>query len=395
MPATPFDEIHRRIAALQWAMAAHDFSAALIVQRADLFYFSGTGQDAHLFVPVEGQPQLLVRKSYERALEDSPIESISEVNSLNDLKATVDSALSGSPECLGMELDVLPVNNYRLYEDMFSGSAIRDVSPLLKQIRMVKSKYELAIIRRAAELNDSMFAKVPDFLREGMREIELAGLIEGYYRGHGHQGHVRVRSFNQEVFYGHIMSGANLAVPSSSVGPTGGPGPNASMPQGCGLKAIARHEPVQIDYVGIVDGYMADQARTFYIGEPPEKFRRVHETALSIQGALVAQGTAGTRAEDLYDTAMLMAEEAGLSEGFLGWPQPVPFVGHGVGLELDEYPLIGRKSSHVLQKGMVVALEPKFILPGEGLAGIENTFVVTENGLEKLTLFDDAIQVVG
>jgi Xaa-Pro aminopeptidase len=166
------------------------------------------------------------------------------------------------------------------------------------------------------------------------------------------------------------------------------------MPQGCGLKAIARNEPVQIDYVAVVDGYMADQARTFYLGEPPDKFRRVHEVALSIQNALVKQGTPGTRAGDLYETAILMAKEAGVSEGFLGWPQPVPFVGHGVGLELDEYPVIGRKSPFVLQTGMVVALEPKFIFPGEGLAGIENTFVVTKEGLEKLTLFDDSIQVL-
>jgi Xaa-Pro aminopeptidase len=393
MPATPFDEIRRRIQALQSAMGEHGFSASLIVQRADLFYFSGTGQKAHLLIPAAGEPRLLVQKSFERAVADSPIESIFRVKSLSELKAAVLSTLSGAPECLGMELDVLPVNNYRLYEEMFPGSAIRDVSPLVREIRMVKSPYELEIIRRAAALNDSMFAKVPDFLREGMREVELAGLIEAYYRKHGHQGYVRVRSFNQDVFYGHIMSGANLAVPSSSVGPTGGPGTNASMPQGCGLKAIARHEPVQVDYVAIVDGYMVDQARTFYMGEPPEKFRKIHQIAVAIQNALAGQGTAGTRAEDLYNTAIRMAEEAGLSDGFLGWPQPVPFVGHGVGLELDEYPLVGRNSPHVLQAGMVVALEPKFILPEEGLAGIENSFVVTESGLNKLTLFDDSLQV--
>ncbi len=139
---------------------------------------------------------------------------------------------------------------------------------------------------------------------------------------------------------------------------------------------------------------MVDQARTFYLGDPPEKFQRAHAVALTIQNELVRQGVAGERAERLYDTAMAIAEAEGLSEGFLGYPQAVPFVGHGVGMELDELPLVGRKSPHILEEGMVVALEPKFIFPGEGLAGIENTFVVTKTGLEKITTFDDAIQVL-
>ncbi|HMK35177.1 MAG TPA: Xaa-Pro peptidase family protein [Desulfomonilaceae bacterium] len=394
MPSVPRNEIIARIEALQSSLTDYGFSSALIVQRADLFYFSGTGQDAHLFVPAAGAAQLFVRRNYDRALADSPLESILPIKSLGEIGALIKAALGGHPECLGMELDVLPVNNYRLYEELFPDAAIRDVSTLIKHVRMVKSDYELQIVKRAAALNDSMFCTVQEFLKEGMAEIELAGLIEAFYRKHGHQGYVRVRSFNQEVFYGHVMSGSNLAVPSCSVGPTGGPGPHASLPQGCGFKRIGKHEPVQIDYVAIVDGYIVDQARTFYLDEPPEKFRTMHETALAIQNTLAEQGTAGTRAEELYDTAIRMAEEAGFLDGFLGYPQPVPFVGHGIGLELDEFPLIGRKSPHILQKGMVVALEPKFIVPGEGLAGIENSFLVTDNGMEKLTLFDDSIQVI-
>ncbi len=127
-------------------------------------------------------------------------------------------------------------------------------------------------MKRAARLNDEMFRSVKDILKEGMAEMEFAGLLEAFYRKHGHQGHVRVRSFNQEVFYGHVMSGPNLAVPSCSVGPTGGPGLNASMPQGAGSRIIRRHEPVSIDYVGIVDGYMVDQAERFSWGTPRRSF---------------------------------------------------------------------------------------------------------------------------
>lgn len=139
---------------------------------------------------------------------------------------------------------------------------------------------------------------------------------------------------------------------------------------------------------------MVDQARTFFIGEPPEEFLRIHSLALKIQQIIVDEGCPGASSEHLYELAVEMASEAGMLDGFLGYPHAVPFVGHGIGLELDELPVLGRKSPHCLTPGMVIALEPKFILPGKGLAGIENSFVVTDQGMKKLTLFDDAIQVI-
>jgi len=392
--STPLYEIENRIAALQTGLAQNGFDGAIIVQRADLFYFSGTGQDAHLVVPAEGQPVLMVRRDYDRARADSPLEHVRPAGSLSDLKEAVLEVMPHGMKCLGMELDILPVNNYRLYQELFQGAQIADISPLVREIRMVKSEYELDLIRKAAAMNDAMYAHIRGILQVGMTEIAFAGMVEAFYRKQGHQGYVRVRGFNQDVFYGHVMSGSNLAVPSCSLGPTGGTGPNASLPQGAGFKRIGRHEPVQVDYVAVVGGYMVDQARTFFVGEPPEKFLRIHSMALSVQDALIEQARPGVRAEELYETAVGLVEEAGLMEGFMGYPQPVPFIGHGLGLELDELPLVSRKSPHVLRPGMVIALEPKFILPGEGLAGIENSFLVTETGLEKLTRFDDAIQVV-
>lgn len=394
MPSTPSFEIERRINLLQYALRKNRMDAAFIIQRADLYYFSGTAQDATLFVPAEGIPVLLARRSFERAREDSPIERVVPVSSLHEFRRTIISSRLEKLSELGMELDVIPVNVYRQYESLFPGVQIKDVSPLIRQTRMIKSAYELGLIRRAAAMNDSMFESVSKVLKEGMREIELAAELESFYRRHGHQGLVRVRSFNNEVFYGHIMSGENLAVPSCSVGPTGGPGPSASMPQGVGLKKIKAEEPIQIDYVGIVEGYMVDQARTFFIGSVPDEYLQVHSLALQIQEAIVGEGKPGSSAETLYDMAVEMASSVGAAASFMGYPTPVPFVGHGVGLELDELPVLGRKSNAILEEGMVIALEPKFILPGKGLAGIENTFAVCESGLEKLTCFGDEIHLV-
>jgi Xaa-Pro aminopeptidase len=375
-------------------MAHAGLDACLIVQRADLFYFSGTGQEGHLFVPVQGQAQLTIRRSFERAAWESPLKPIHEINNLSELQEIINSASPRTMRSLGMELDVLPVNNYQLYRELFSEADIRDASPLIRKVRMVKSPYEIGLIRAAGRMSDAMFGEVHRILREGMTELELAGHVELVLRKDGHQGFVRTRGFNQEAFYGHIMSGSNLAYPGCAMGPTSGAGPNASFPQGAGHKKIRRHEPVQIDYVAVVEGYMADQSRTFFLGQPPEKYLRIHEAALKIQETIVHGARPGTPAEDLYHTALSIAKAAGLEEGFMGHPRPMPFVGHGVGLELNELPVIGKNSSTPLEEGMVIAVEPKFILPGEGLAGIENTFLVTANGLERICSFDDAIQVL-
>ncbi len=394
MRSTPSSEIEARINALKISMSAREIDLAIIIQRADLFYFSGTAQDAHLLVHVDSDPLLLVRRSLERTLEDSPINDIRGISSFAAIKEAANKLSSSGFKKIGLELDVLPVNNFRMYERLFPEVDFVDISPSIRSLRAVKSSHEIDLIGKAAELNDSMFVYAREILRPGMIEMEFAGLLEAFLRKREHQGLVRVRSFNNEVFYGHIMSGTNLAMPSCSVGPTGGPGPNASMPQGAGTRKIKRYEPVQIDYVGSYKGYIVDQARTFFIGQAGDEFLKIHALALEIQQAMIDEGKPGVAAESLYETATNMAAEAGCLEGFMGYPQSVPFVGHGIGLELDELPIIGRKSSHILEEGMVIALEPKFILPGKGLAGIENSFVVGKNNLERLTNFDDQIQVL-
>jgi len=105
-------------------------------------------------------------------------------------------------------------------------------------------------------------------------------------------------------------------------------------------------------------------------------------------------GKPGASSARLYALALEISEDAGLSKGFMGSPLSVPFVGHGLGLELDECPVIGKNSDPVLQDGMVIAFEPKVVLPGEGVVGIENTLLITERGMEKLSRFPDDIVVI-
>ncbi|MFZ5633954.1 MAG: M24 family metallopeptidase [Bacillota bacterium] len=93
---------------------------------------------------------------------------------------------------------------------------------------------------------------------------------------------------------------------------------------------------------------------------------------------------------ELYEAAARVAGKHGLKDHFTGYPEPVAFIGHGIGIELDELPALARGFDKPLEKNMVFALEPKFVFP-EGAVGIENTFLVTEKGLDSLMVFDDNI----
>lgn len=387
---TPKDELDRRIAGLQGLLRQSGIEGAIIVQNADLFYFAGTVQRSHLFIPAAGKPLLMVKKSFSRAREESALEEVLPLDNLKDLPDVIGSYGYKNPEVIGFELDVLPAALYLKYQKLMAPARIVDVGHLIRTARMIKSPYEIELLRGAARLNHTMFSRVRELLREGITEVELAGSLEAVYRSHGHQGYVRMRGFNQEIVYGHLMSGDSLAVPSFLDSPEGGRGVNPSFPQGAGFKQIARNEPVMIDYVGVYEGYMVDQARIFCLGRLHDRFVRAYEVAVEIQEEMKKRAKPGALCRDLYQYAVQMAAGAGLRDHFMGWPDPAPFIGHGLGVELDELPVLARGFDIPLEEGMVFALEPKFVFP-DGEVGIENTFVVGANGLETLTVFDENI----
>ena len=390
MRLTPADELTRRITPLQKLLQQKGVDGALIMDNADLFYFSGTAQRAHLFIPAEGRPLLMVKKSFTRAQEESALEDIISLTKVKDLSKMLNEYGYNNLTTLGLELDVLPAALYLLFLKLFEGAQIVDISGLIRSVRMVKSFYELEVLRDAAQLNYTLFSRAKDYLKEGITELELAGQLEKVYRLAGHSGTVKMRGFDQEVYYGHILSGTNGAIPSCMESPTGGPGVSISFPQGAGYKKIARNEPVMIDFVGVIDGYLADQTRIFCIGQLPDKLVHAHETALLIQEAVKQMAVPGALCEDIYWHAINMAAESGYGEYFMGYPEPVSFIGHGIGIELNEWPVLAPGFKTPLEKDMVIAIEPKFVFL-EGAVGIENTFVVGEKGLETLTLFDENI----
>jgi Xaa-Pro dipeptidase len=386
------NEITERLNRFREELATHQLDGALLVQTVDVYYLSGTDQDAHLWVPsFEKNPLLMVRKSILRAREVSAVKTIVPLPSLSHIPNLIKKHTRRLPKRLGLEMDILPAGLYLTYQKFFPETEMVDVSPLIRRVRMTKSSYEISRVKMAAQMADEMYEQVPSFLEKAETETDLALRVEAFYRGKGHPGLVRARGFNSAIYYGHILSGENSSVPSSSMGPTGGKGLGPFYSQGAGKGKIARHVPIIVDYASNVDGYIADQTRIFSLGALKEKFHRAHDAMLQVQETVSQKGKPGMRAGELYNMALQIAEKAGLIDGFMGYPDPVPFIAHGVGLEIDEWPIIGRNSTTILEKGMAIALEPKVVFPGEGVVGIENVFVVTENGMKKLNRFPDEI----
>ncbi len=392
---TPKSEINERIKKLQRKLNENNIDGVLILQKADLFYFSGTIQDAHLYVPADRDPILMVYKDRKRARAESSIRNIVPLENVRQICSLLHNNGYSMPRILGMELDVLPANLYFNYKNFFEHAKIIDISHHIRLIRAVKSAYEIDLIQKAARLSDQVADCVKEFLHEGITEIELAGKIEARARKLGHPGFVRMRLWGSELFYGHLMSGPCAAVPSYLSSPTGGTGVGPAMAQSAGLRPIQRGEPVLVDYVFVLNGYMSDHARIFAIGDLPDDLIMAHEAMLKVQSVIKKEAKPKAKAGKLYDMALELTKELGYEEYFMGvGDRRIRFVGHGIGLELDEYPFLAKGQELELEEGMTIAVEPKLIFPGKGVVGIENTHVVAGNGLKQLTHFDEKIIIL-
>lgn len=370
--------------------------AIIIVQNADLFYFTGTVQSGNLYVPVSGQPLFMVRKDAGRARMESGLREVMPFGSMRDIPAILSQYGYPAPKRIGLELDVLPVNFYERYRTLYPNADFADATPLIRKVRMIKSHYEIHLMKDAADQLDRVYRRAREIIRVGMTDLDVAAELEYTARKDGHQGLVRMRGFNSDICYGQILSGTDSAVPAYSDTPLGGMGLNPSFGQGAGLKRIEPQEPVIIDFAGCVDGYLSDQTRVFSVGEPSARLRRAYDDMLKIQEMMTQTAEVGMSWGALYDVCLKYAADMGYADSFMGAKgSQVSFIGHGLGVEIDEYPFIARGFNQMtLETGMAFAFEPKVVFPGEGAIGIENTFYLSNEGLKRLTYSSDELVIL-
>ena len=381
-------ESEQRIVRLQKELRAREIDGALFIFPIDVYYFTGTRQNSTLWIPAEGNPRLMVRKSLSRAQTESVIEDTRPFPSSKEFPTLFGEDIRK----IGFTFDVAPVQQYNYYAKLLAGKELVDISAINREVRSVKSAWELEQMRNAGARTCEVFREVPDFLKVGMREIDLAAEFEYRLRKAGSEGYVRMRAFNQELFLGLAVSSGTAGTPGFFDGAVTGRGLSSAAPHGASVHAIDADTPVLIDYAGIFNGYIVDMTRIFVIGKLAPELEHAFATALAIQKFLADNLKPGAVCEELFAKAAEMAAAAGLGQNFMGAPgENAKFVGHGVGLELDEFPVLAQGFKVPLQAGQTIAIEPKFVIPGHGAIGIENTFAVSDRGAVKLTDMPDDI----
>ncbi|PLX95693.1 MAG: aminopeptidase P family protein [Desulfuromonas sp.] len=387
MRITPATELTQRCRALQGQMVEAGLEATIILQNSDLFYFTGSIQQGVLYVPLSGEPVYLVRKDYGRARMESGLKEVAPLGSMRDLPGILTDFGLPKATRIGMELDVVPVALFHRWQKVFSDCDLVDASPLIRTVRAIKSEYEISIMKDCALIMDKIFQHAREIIAVGRTDLEVAADLECFARKEGHQGIMRFRAFNAELYFGHIFSGPDAAVPAFLDAPLGGLGLNPSVGQGASYKRIERNEPIIIDVMTAYDGYMVDQTRTMVVGKLPQQLEQAYYDMLKVQERLFEIARPGAIWGDVYQQCYDLAVELGYKDHFMGASgAQVSFIGHGVGLEVDEYPFIARGfAKQELQENMTFAFEPKAVYPGLGVVGVENTYRLTSDRLKRLT----------
>jgi Xaa-Pro dipeptidase len=380
----PKDDLLQRINNLRHLMAKADIHFALIIQNVDRFYFSGTMQKGILVVSLDQDPLIFVEKGMERAAMETPL-VVTPIKNDKEIKKILSDhhILKGKA---GLELDVVPVSIFERLKRVIGFERYADISEPIKEVRVIKSPFELAQIHKSGEMLSHVFAKARGEVREGRTELEIDATLVAEGRKIGHQGFLRMRGMNQEMMTLTVQAGHTGTISTMLDGPITGVGVTPAVPQGSSFKKVERGIPVTIDYGGGYNGYITDETRSFVVGELKEVFRKSYETARLIIEDIITYGKAGMDCTEIFSRAYEIAKKERLEDHFLGHGDgKVAFIGHGLGLEINELPIITARHSRILKEGMVFAFEPKFVLPPYGAIGIEVDFIVRANGLERVT----------
>jgi Xaa-Pro dipeptidase len=383
---TPLKEIENRLTRIRGNMEKKEIEGLLVIQKMDLYYLSGTTQDGFLFVPLEGKPLLMIKRELERSKVESPIKDIIALKSNREIPSLIQNHYGKRLNSLGLELDVLPVRDYFKFQELFPKTRFIDASPIVREVRKIKSSFEIDLMKRAGEIGKRVYQEAKKILKKRMTEIEFGGRLEAAAKKYGHEGLLRVRSLNYEAYTWHVLSGVTGGIVSQSDSPMGGLGLSPAFPVGASLKAIRPHEPILVDFGTCYHGYQADETRMFSIGKMKQKFIDAYNACKEIHDTVLEETRPGADCEAIFLKTLQLAEELGYKNSYLGPPGlQTRFIAHGIGLELNELPFIAQGQTYPLEEGMTFAVEPKIVFPGEGSVGLENTVVVTKKGYEILT----------
>ena len=392
---TPREEIQSRIARFQKSLQDSDIAGALISQNVDLFYFAGTIQRSFLFIPAEGEAVLAVHGNLERAQKESSLSQVVPLKKSQQLAQALSDFNYSIRGRIGLEMDVLPARYYLALRRDYPEADFFDISELVRKVRMIKSEYEISQIRKACEILTQVMLEAQRSIRPGMTELEVDALLVALARRLGHQGLLRMRGYNQEMFSAHVFCGKTATLSPTMNVPLGGLGTTPAIAQGASFNVITENEPLIIDFGVGINGYVTDMTRTFVIGKLSQKLQEAYSVAKEIKDFVEQWVTPGRSWSRLYREIIELVRQRGYQDYFMGYKgHQVAFVGHGIGLEIDEYPVIAPGFHEEFRENMVFALEPKLVFPDVGAVGVEDDYLVTKAGMERLTTYNDQVLTI-
>ncbi|MEA4919014.1 Xaa-Pro peptidase family protein [Proteiniphilum sp.] len=389
MNKLPLNEAASRLKKVQQTITEMQADACIITSSVNQFWLCGFIFDGFLLLFPEGDLVLFVKRPSNIADERAvPIRKPEQIPGLLQERGF------SLPKRVLIEADQLTLNAATRLQTALEMPEMVSISAVLRKLRSVKSEYELEQMRESARIHAQVYKIIPSLYSEGMTDLELQIEIERQMRLHGSMGIFRSFGDNMDIFMGSMLAGDNAQAPSPYDYALGGKGVSPLLPIGANGSILRPGTTLMVDMAGNYRPWMDDMTRTFAIGHAPDIAYKAHQVSIDINNAITQQFRAGAFCSELYLLAEEMVKENGLEPYFMGTTQQAKFIGHGVGLEINEPPVLTPRSKEVLEPGIAFALEPKFVLPGIGAVGIENTYIVHENGLEKITLCDEALTVL-
>ena len=374
---------------IQQAMQKMNADGCLLTVDVNLYYTTGRIYSGYFYLPAEGAPWFFVKRP--NGLTGDQVEYIRKPEQMAELFAAHGLKM---PEKLLLEADELTYNDYMRLQAIFNPKETANATALMRNLRQIKTPHEIEMFRISAERHAKTYAEIPECFRPGMTDLEFQYEIERRMRKNGSIGIFRAFGANMDIFMGSILAGDNAESPSPFDFALGGGGMDASCPLGANGTVLKDGTAIMVDMAGNYTAYMTDMTRVFSVGRLTDLAYRAHQTALLIQSEIENIARPGTPCAELYNIAAKITENEGLGAYFMGALQQAKFVGHGIGIQINELPVLTPRSKELLEPNMVFALEPKYVIPGVGAVGIENSFLVTETGLEKITQFkEDIIQL--
>ncbi len=368
-------------------MVQQGIDAALITCNVNLIYTYGRVVSGYLYLPLNAPARLFIKRPND--IEGEHIHPIRKPEQITELLKECGLPL---PAKLMLEGDELSFTEYNRLAACFPETEVVPCgTALIRQARSVKTPIEIEMFRRSGAAHTKAYEQIPSVYQPGMTDRQLSIEIERLMRLEGCLGIFRVFGQSMEIFMGSLLAGDNAAVPSPYDFALGGKGLDPSLPGGVSGTLLQAGQCFMVDMGGNFYGYMGDMSRVFSIGRLPEQAYTAHQTCIEIQEEIAAMAKPETVCEDMYNKAIEIVTKAGFADYFMGVDQKAKFIGHGIGLEINEMPVLAPRMKQELEPGMVFALEPKIVLPGIGPVGIENSWAVTTDGLEKLTLCKEEI----